>query len=142
MDELKLRWKEMTEIERRKNNEEWRQHLDMLTRFHPENVIPDALLILEDNHNNEPVPKQPAGVQQDSIVKKNLVRGRGRGKPLKEKEDEDFIARVIRETKGTSHQLSYDESGARERDVGDSSQRQRVEIVRAKLSKVVKKCNN
>ena len=56
---------------------------------------------------------------------------------MEEKEDEEFIARVIRETKGTSHQLNYEESGARERDVGDSSQK--VEIVRAKLSKVVKK---
>ena len=112
------------------------------TRFHPENVIPDALLFLEETHNNEAVPKHPAGVLKDSTVKKNIVRGRGRGRPLQEKEDEEFIARVIRETKGTSHQRSYDESGARERDVADSSQRQRVEIVRAKLSKVVKKCNN
>ena len=47
-----------------------------------------------------------------------------------------FYCRVIRETKGTSHQLNYDESGARERDVGDSSPK--VEIVRVKLSNVVK----
>ena len=43
-----------------------------------------------------------------------------------------FYCRVIRETKGTSHQLNYDESGARKRDVDKPSQK--VEIVRAKLS--------
>ena len=93
MDQLKLMWKEMTEIERRRKNEEWQQHLDMLTRFHPENVIPEALLFLEDSHDHEPVQKHPAGVQKDSTVKKKLGKGRGRGRPLKEKEDEEFIAR-------------------------------------------------
>ena len=87
-------WKEMTEIERRRKKEEWQQHLDMLTRFHPENVIPEALLFLEETHN-EPVLHHPAGVLRDSSVKKNLGRGRGRGTPLKEKEDEEFIARYV-----------------------------------------------
>ena len=44
------------------------------TRFHPENVIPDALLFLEETHNNEAVPKHPAGVLKDSPVKRTLFK--------------------------------------------------------------------
>ena len=64
-----------------------------MTRFHLKNVIPDALLFLEETHNHEYVQKDPAGIQKDSTVKKKLGRGRGRGRPLKEKEDAEFITR-------------------------------------------------
>ena len=43
-----------------------------------------------------------------------------------------FCYRVVRKTKDTSHQLNYDESGAREQDVDES--RHKVEIVQVKLS--------
>ena len=43
-----------------------------------------------------------------------------------------FCCRVICETKGTSHQLNQDESGAREQDVDETSHK--VEIVHVKFS--------